>query len=265
MRLNRWALVAIVALGALVFVLTGMHRPLGNGLRRVLLPAARLFSGIASFVGGPSGSGVDAERVTELELRLSSLSVDYVRLRALEEENRSLRAQAKFLATSGYDSVGARVISRDVRNERALLLIDRGQVDNVEVGQAVVTDEGVYVGKIIALSERVSTVELLTDPHSRVAAAFGKDLRLLGVLEGRGSGAAVLTYIPPNEGILRDEIVVTAGTEEKIPANVPVGIVNVVEGKPTDPFLSAAIEPLVALDRVVFVSILRPSALRPSL
>jgi rod shape-determining protein MreC len=265
MRLNRWALLAVAALGALVFLLTGMHRPLGDGLRRVSLPAARFLSGVAAFVGSPSASGGDAEKVAELELRLSSLSVDYVRLRALEEENRSLRAQAKFLATSGYDSVGARVISRDVRNERALLLIDRGQVDNVEVGQAVVTDEGVYVGKIVALSERVSTVELLTDPHSRVAAAFGTDLRLLGVLEGRGSGAAVLTYIPPNEGVKRDEVVVTAGTEEKIPGNVPVGIVNVVEGKPTDPFLSAAIEPLVALDRVVFVSVLRPSALRPAL
>lgn len=265
MRLNRWVLIALAAIAALLFLLTGMQKPLGEAVRWATLPMTRFLSGVASFLGSGSSSSGDAERITELELRLSSLTVDYVRLKALEEENRSLRAQAKFLATSGYDSVGARVISRDVRQERALLLIDRGQGDNVEIGQAVVTDEGAYIGKVVALSERVSTVELLTDPHSRVAAAFGQDLRQLGVVEGRGSGAAVLTYIPPNDPIKRDDIVVTAGTEEKIPGNIPLGIINVVEGKPTDPFLTAALEPLVALDRTVFVSVLRPSALRPSL
>lgn len=247
--------------------MAGFLSPLKDTLRDLLLPLVRVPSGIAQSVVPYILPSADlrhaADRVKELEARISSLSVDYVQLRALEEENRSLRAQARFLTTSGYDSVGARVISRDLHDDTALLLIDRGRYDHVEIGQAVITNEGIFIGKISAINERVSTVELITDPHSRAAASFTEENALVGVVEGRGNGAAVLTYIPSSQTVKRDQIIVTAGTEDKVPRHLPLGIVNAVEGKSTDPFFSAILEPLVSLDRVTFVSVLRPTALRP--
>lgn len=261
--LNRTFFVASAAVVAAVLGLAGLLPPVRNGLRALTLPVIRSVSGTAGEVSSGE-SGADA-RVQELEARLNTLTVDYVQLKALEEENRSLRAQAKFLETSGYDSVGARVIGRDIRGPRALLLIDRGSIDNVEVGHAVVTDEGLFVGKISRIEERVATVEIFTDPTSRVAASLIDRKELSGVVEGRGNGAAALTYVPNNSGLERDQVVVTAGTEERIPANLPIGIVNTVEGKSTDPFLTASIEPLARLDGITFVSVLRPAALRPRL
>lgn len=200
-----------------------------------------------------------------MEDRLSALAVDYARLRSLEEENTALRSQAKFLFGSGYDSVGARVIARDLRHERAHLLIDRGSDDALEVGQAVVVGDGIFVGKIISIRERIATVELATDPHSRIAASFVDDHRLMGVVEGRGNGTALMNYIPASDRVKKDRTVVTSGTEEKIPAQLPFGIVNDVLGSPNDPFMSAILEPLSPYERITFVSVLRPSALRPSL
>ena len=253
-----WLLGAVIAVA--VLALAGLFRPIGEAARFASLPVVRWISGWASHATDTADS-----RVKELESRLATLAVDHVRLKALEEENRTLRSQAKFLDRSGYDSVGARVIGRDVSGKRALLVIDRGREDSIELGQAVVTDQGVFIGKISQILDRVSTVELVTDPRSRVAAALEADGQIAGVIEGRGNGAAVLTYIPSSHSIVADQLIVTAGTEDKVPGNLPIGVVNTVEGKPTDPFLNATIEPVVSLDRVVFVSVLRPTALRPRL
>jgi len=108
-------------------------------------------------------------------------------------------------------------------------------------------------------------VTLLTDVDSRVTAKLIDKRELIGIVEGRGNGTAVLTFIPNNDGIVKDTIVVTAGTESKVPPNLVIGVINKIEGEETDPFLTASIEPYALLDRLLFVSVLRPSVLRPRL
>ncbi|HVM90856.1 MAG TPA: rod shape-determining protein MreC [Verrucomicrobiae bacterium] len=252
-----WALGA-VAIG-LVLAFAGATAPVSGFIRWLTLPVVRLFSS----AGSRTLSSDD--RVKELQAQLAAMVVDQVRLQSLEEENKTLRAQARFLDRSGYDSVGARVIGRDVSGQRALLTIDRGRNDSVEIGQAVITDDGIMVGKISSIQDSIAVVELLTDPNSRVAAAVQSKGQLAGVLEGRGNGTAVMTYIPSSEAVAADQVVVTAGTEDKVPGDLPLGIVNTVESHSSDPFFSATIEPLVNLEGVTFVSVLRPTALRPHL
>lgn len=199
------------------------------------------------------------ERVQRMEVRLASLAVSSARLAALEEENALLREQAKVSPQSGFELIGAQVVSRVTEPDQSVLVIDRGRQDEVEVGQAVLAGDGVVVGKIISLTERTATVQLVTDPRSRFASTLSGETRLLGVVEGRGNGAARMTYIPASQPIKKDQIVVTAGTEEKIPPHLPIGLVNAVEGKNTDPFVSAILEPLLPLDRLRVVSVLRPA------
>ena len=259
-RVRGWMLFLAGCIGLGVLSLAGLLRPVADLLRWTTLPVVRLSAQAAQALGRQTDGGkISAERGRQFEARLTRLAVDYVRLRTLEEENRSLRTQAHFLETSGYDNVGAQVISRQLDGGQARFIIDRGRKDRLEIGQAVVTNEGVFVGKVMVINERTAIVELLTDPEGRTAAMRIGTARLIGVIEGRGNGAAMLTYIPASEKISPEQLVVTAGTEEKVPANLPIGIINAVEGKPTDPFWNASIEPLVPLDRIAFVSILRPS------
>lgn len=265
MRFNHW----IILLGAIILIvilgLAGLFTPAGNMIQAFTLPVVSRLSHATEYVFDTAPESEKDAHIQDLESRLNTITVDYVHLKALEEENRSLRAQARFLETSGYDSVGARVIGRERQNGRSLLLIDRGSDDSVEIGQAVIAEEGIFIGKISQIRDRVATVELVTDPQSRVAASLQEEKTLVGIVEGRGNGAAALTYIPNGTAVSRDEIVVTAGTEERVPGNLPLGVVNAVEGKPNDAFLEASIEPLLDLERVVFVSVLRPAALRPRL
>jgi rod shape-determining protein MreC len=204
------------------------------------------------------------QRIHELESRQSALAVDYVRLRVLQEENQSLRKVAGFLTESGYDHVGARVIARSTDTHTATILIDRGTVDGVENGMAVVAEDGVLVGKIVNITERSSEVMLISDERSNVAASRAGARTLLGLVEGEGRGIARLNLVPQEEALKPDEVVVTAGTEAKIPADLPLALVSDVQGVPTDPFKTATLEPLIDAGSLDLVVVLRPSALRPS-
>lgn len=260
--------VAVIVFGAAILRVAGALQPVEDLLRVVTLPVGRAFAsvgtGIRDVVWSTPEEERSVERVAELEARLTSLAVDYVRLRSLEEENRSLRALTGFLDRSGYDSVPARIIARSADPRDATILIDRGSRDGVETGMAVVADEGIFVGKVTSLKERIATVTLVSDIRSRVAAASPGRGSLFGLVEGSGNRVARLTLVPQQVALASDDIIVTAGTEEKVPPNLLIGLVNDVEGKPTDPFKSASLEPLANIDRLDLVVVLRPEALRPS-
>ncbi|MEN9558379.1 MAG: hypothetical protein RL141_748 [Candidatus Parcubacteria bacterium] len=252
--------------GLLLLMLAGVIRPVRERVRFVLLPVARVTASMGAGIGRAlhidPGAEAAQETVRELEARLRSISVDYVRLRALEEENRSLRAQAQFIADTGFRTLGARVISRAIRYETAAIVIDRGARDGIEVGHPVVTDDGILLGKVFSLGERTATVVLVSDERSRVAASVSGTNRLSGVVEGQGNGTARFTLVPQSEPLAQDDVVVTAGTEDRVPANLVIGWVNNVESRPTDPFKSAALELLAAMDRADLVSVILPAGNR---
>jgi rod shape-determining protein MreC len=248
----------------IVLFFAGFFSPFRRVALSILIPPAQLLSRIGSntsvFFHIDRASRASAEQMDELEARLQSLTVDYVNLRALEEENRSLRAQANFVSDRDLSTIGARVISRSLSNQTAVVMIDRGSTDGVEVGQAIIADNGLYVGKVIELTEKTAQVMLLTDVRSRVAASVSGEGSATGVIEGRGSGTAHFTLIPQSLALERDQAVVTAGTEEKIPANLVIGLVNDVDSKATDPFKNAVIEPLAPLEKLDLISVVLTSA-----
>lgn len=259
---SRTIVIGVVGLVVVLFALAGFVVPVREGLRFVLAPLAQGVSSAGAFTARlfrvDREARVANARADELEERLRAMSVDDARLQALEEENRSLRAQANFIAETGLRALGAHVIARAMGNETAAVTIDRGARDGVEVGQAVITDDGLFAGKVFTLGERTAVVLLVSDVRSRAAAAVAGTGRLAGAVEGTGNGAARFTLIPQSVTLARNDVVVTSGTEEKVPPNLVIGLVNAVESQPTDPFKSAAIEPLAPLDRLELVSVIVP-------
>ena len=143
------------------------------------------------------------------------------------------------------------------------MVIDRGARDGLQIGMAVIAGDGIFVGKISALEEDVSTILLVSDHASRIASARAGTHTLFGIVEGEGNGVARLTLVPQAQTLAQNDIIVTAGTEEKIPGDLAIGLVNDVQGQPTDPFKTATIEPLARPDTLGLVVVLRPAVLRP--
>ncbi len=258
----------VVTVGMMILRVAGFFGTIENLGRDITLPIARMFSTMGSGVRDIFFATPDArmlkERNKDLEARVSSLAVDYVRLRSLEEENRSLHTLIKFTGDSGYDNLAARVIARTTDGVQNSVMIDRGSQDGIEVGMALTVGEGIFVGKITGLQERTSIATLVTNEQSHVAASRAGQHALLGIVEGTGNGTTRLTLVSQTEALHINDIIVTSGTEDKIPPNLPIGFVNEVNGKATDPFKSAVLEPLMRADRLNIVNILRSAALRPS-
>ncbi len=105
---------------------------------------------IASFVQRVRSPGTNSEAGIDQRWRerVVGLVVDQARLGALEEENRLLRQQAHVVAASGFETIGAQVLSRSMTPDRAVILIDRGQSDALEIGQAVLAGDGMFIGKV---------------------------------------------------------------------------------------------------------------------
>jgi rod shape-determining protein MreC len=269
MPISRRVPLFIILMGTVLAVAVlygiGILNPVQEALRWALSPLANLSAVIGTRLGHDAAGNVATLRaqVRDYEDRLAAFSVDYVKLRSLEEENRQLRVMAKFLSSTGYDHIGARVIARHIQGKSAAVLIDRGSDDGLEKGMAVIVGDGVLVGKITLLNRRLATVTLISDERSRVAAAPLGSNKLFGMVEGLGNGISRLTLVPQSEPLKRNDIVVTAGTEEKIPANLAIALVDEVKGQPTDPFKTATLLPLARLDQLSLVTILRPAALRP--
>lgn len=248
-----WAWWAVLLALGVVFAVPSLR----EGARGLV---AKVGAPLASFIQRVRSRPQDAleEERRRWQEQIVALAVDQARIQALEEENGLLRQQARVAVSSGFEGLGAQVLSRTMTPDRAAIVIDRGQRDAIELGQAVLAGDGLLIGKVSALNYRTATVELLTDPHSRIAATLSGKRRVLGVVEGRGNGAARMTYIPASQVIKQDQVIVTSGTEEKIPPHLPLGLVNAVQGKKTDPFVDAILEPLLPLDRLSFVTVLRP-------
>ncbi len=245
-----------------LFALAGFMRPVRDGGIRLLLPVTRFISGIgfgvSDFLRIDRTTREANARSEELEAQLRAQVTDYVRLRALEEENRALRAQAKFISEHAFRTIGARIISRAIGPQTAVVEIDRGKSDGADVGQAVITEDGFVVGKIVRIGSRTASVMLLSDIRSRFAATVVGSDRVAGIVEGRGNGVTHFTLVPQEVALEKNQVIVTAGTEEKIPADLAIGLVIDVERKPTDPFQNAVVEPLAPLDRLRLVSVIIP-------
>jgi len=256
-----------VILAIVTLHITSILIPIEDALRTVLAPAGHFVSyvGTRMYSRWANRDSINEcqEKNEDLNHVLASISVDYVRLKALEEENVILRKTLGYLQDQEYDAVAAHVISRSVVANRAVIMIDRGAKNGLEIGMAVIVEEGVYLGKITRIQEHTATVTLTADLESKVAISKAGEHKLIGLVEGQGNGTALATLIPQQEVIQVNDILVTSGTEDKVPADLIVGIVNRIIGEPTDPFKNAALQSVLDPDSVDVVAVLRSQALRP--
>lgn len=251
----------------LLLHLTKIIYPLEEFARRVLSPLGSLTTKAGIIVSRESryagGNSDYLDQIDELQRQIQHLSVDYVQLHALKEENEVLRRKLGFAEQQGYEAVVANIISRSVQPERGFFMIDRGSKNGLETGMAVIFGDGIYVGKITKIYDRTAIVTLTTDPSSRVAISLAGQHRLIGLVEGKGNGTALATLIPQEEEIKVNDVFVTSGTEEKIPPDLIVGLVNQIHDESTDPFKEANIEPVVQTAYLNIVAVLLPKALKP--
>jgi cell shape-determining protein MreC len=114
----------------------------------------------------------------------------------LDEAQRKIDALSRLRGVSELNRMAfqpASVIS-DLEQSQSILWINRGRDDELAVGQFVLGDLSV-IGTVCDVSEKTARIRLITDPKSRIAVRVG-ELNAQGLMEGRGSGVAVIPRVP---------------------------------------------------------------------
>lgn len=216
-----------------------------GGFSTVTMPFRMAGSAIAMpFQGiGNIFSNLTADQQT-----LSDLKAENEQLRSrnaeLEETNQStqrLQGLLDLKNTYNLQSTGARVISGSTDSFNNTIVIDKGTSSGLAVGMPVV-DSGGVIGQIIECGPTTSTVRLITDEKSGVAAMV-QSSRAQGMLMGSASRQITLNLINTNQKVAVGDTVVTSGLGGVFPKGLPLGKVTSVEAAPGSLYYTIVIEP----------------------
>lgn len=174
-----------------------------------------------------------------LKEQIGKLLSENARLRKDLAETESLVSQAIHLDPSTYKLIVARPVGAG-----RYLKIDKGLIDGIKLGEAVVFNDN-YIGKIIQISEKGANVELLSDPDSKVAAfSQGLEGKAKGVLTGQFGSEILMDKILHEEKINVGDLVYSEGTEGFLPRGLILGRVVEVLERQNEVFKQAKVKPV---------------------
>jgi rod shape-determining protein MreC len=227
----------------------------------VVAPVSTPFVRVGSWVANgllnwSNVNNLTIDEYVELQDRLEKLSLLATETQLLASENDELRELLGFAERTQESYLPASILSKSLNSTSGRLLLNVGAAHGVQMGSAVVAESGMLLGKVIGLSDQTSTVLTITDEQSAVAVSLLNDRRTIGVAAGTVGDLLSVEFIPVDEVVEENNLVVTSGLEEGVPSGLLVGIVNTIEEESGVPFQTAILEPLVDIRRVSHVLVI---------
>jgi rod shape-determining protein MreC len=263
-RGNRALLAALIALS--LVMLTVYFREGNDGMlhstRRVMLevtaPIASLGTAITSPIRtvGDFFDGITTSKSTldALEQQNDELRARLAELEEARQENERLRALVEFAEERGLAKLGARVIRRPVSSWEGVIVIDRGSDDGVEPGMPIISSEGL-VGQVAEVSKSASTVRLITDQQSGVAAMV-QSTRALGIVRGAVSGGLTLDFLGGEALPQPGDVVLTSGLGGVYPKGIVIGDITDVDSRRGELYPRVVVRSRVSIDTIEEVFVL---------
>ena len=193
----------------------------------------------------------------ELKDQLAMLINEKSRCVSEQEENQFLREQMQFVDKNQYLFEIARVIGQSADGSQNALILDVGSKSGVVVGQPVLAEQNMLIGKIIKVSKNSSIVLLINDDLSKIAARIQNKSRTIGVVEGEFGLGIKMRLIPQTEMIKEGDVIVTSGLEQKVPGNIVIGQIKNIVNEPEELFQEAALESMVDFNKINIVNIIK--------
>jgi rod shape-determining protein MreC len=239
--------------GVIGSIRSGAHdvvAPVQRGVGDVVRPVSDWFDGVTSRGSLSSDNRRLRSEVQSLRNRLGQT-------RALEQENRDLRALVGIPSIANVKTVGAQVITGAPGNFDDAFQIDKGTGQGVQKGMPVVSERGL-IGRVVEAGKRTATVLLITDPSSNVAVRLMTS-NATGVANGNaGLKTLSVSFVNPDAPVAKDERVVTAGQANGLyPPGIPLGNVVSAVKAPASNQYDVRVRPSVDLGRVEFVQVLQ--------
>lgn len=268
MRGKKKTLIAIVFVIVLVIGIQrlGWFDFLGNGFRSIGMMVARPFYhmriSMHEFFQKRKLKDTWYVEWEHAQKQLQLNMVDRGALALLQDENKQMKEQLNFFSFHlSFSHVGAEVVSRTVDPLGTTVIINKGTEYGIKVGNPVIVNDGILVGLVLHTYNHSSVVRLLSDSESKIGATAMNEEKSIGLVEG-GYGLGIrMNYIPQNEIITPGTIIMTSGLTEDVPRGLVMGIVEVVEKQPHEPFQQAVLKSAADLSHITLVSVITSTEL----
>ena len=224
--------VIIVVLLILQYVgfLTWLETPLLNVFASVQKVVYSAGSSSYNFLYSYSQCNNLASENETLQSQLTSKNVDQMQLAELIRENEYLRSELNFVKRELPNALVVQIISKPLL-QNDLFIINRGSEDGIKIGQPVLAEHGILIGKIFSVDKYQASVALLTNSKSTVAVTLNNNTHTQGVVQGTMGLGLLMDLIPPEEVINIDDLVYTSGLEDMIGQNYLIGkLTNILSG-----------------------------------
>lgn len=192
----------------------------------------------------------------QLKQKINELTAAESKLSELESENRLLREQLNFIEENKLKYAISRVVGNNLQYNMNSYILDKGADDGIKAGQAVVTANGIVVGKIRQVSPKESEFLILSDNQSAIAAVIQNKETSQGIVEGQYGISMKMNMIPQNEKIDHGDLAITSGIEQNIPRGLFIGQVDKVEANVNELFQVAIIYPAIDYKKLNIVMII---------
>lgn len=254
-RRIRWGWLSIVGV-ILVFLFIP---PLRGLLSRSVITFSRPLVTVGQWTGDTfqfSGSSRQLRQERDNLQRQVTELTDRVYQSSLQLETvSSLQALTAFGQAAKRTLVTSAVIAASPDPGIQSIVIDRGSDQGIKAGLVVVSERGYVVGKVITVHQAFSTVLLIPDRQSVLAARIQNPAQSSGVVRGERGLALQMGFIPKNDEVQHGQTVVTTGTEPSIPPDLLIGTIASTNLRTGDLFQQAIITPAAAFQRLRVVAV----------
>ena len=160
------------------------------------------------------------------------LKIQKERNQKILEENERLLKLLEMKENSIYKGnlKFARVSFSDINNLNSKIFIDLGAEDGIKID--MITVYGDYlVGKIVAVHNNYSEIELITNPNSIISAKTMRDI--LGIARGSDEEDGLLYFQPSivEDNLKEGDEIVTSGISDIYPEGIKIGKIEEIDEK----------------------------------
>jgi rod shape-determining protein MreC len=193
-------------------------------------------------------NGVLTAKVAGLEQELAQSNQEAV-------ENEALRKELGFVKNANQPLIPCTLLSQNPFGISDSVVLNCGQDDGVEVGQAIIS-QGYMVGKITYAGKNESTALLA------ISSDFSTDAKISqtsasAIVKGSFSSGLLVDQVPQTTDLQKGWLVVTAGINDKVPKNILIGEVGDILSTDSDLFKRASLTTPVDYNNLEFVFVVK--------
>ncbi len=174
------------------------------------------------------------------------------KLASLRAENLRLRELLNSSSHKEESVLVAEVVGLASDPGQHVFVIDKGQADGIQEGQAVIDAEGL-VGQVVDVARNHSRVMMITDPTHALSIQVNRN-GVRAIVEGTGLiDLLEISHVAATTDVKVGDLLTSSGLGGRFPAGYPVARISEVTIDPGEPFATVRARPLAQLDKTQFV------------